>query len=104
MVSSPFITRLYGPAAYGIQGVFLSMVSIMATIAAMSYPIAIVLPKNDADAAALGRLSVFIGIAMSLAATIILFYLGPEILVLLNAVDILAFMYLIPFSMLISVF
>jgi len=104
MVSSPFITRLYGPAAYGIQGVFLSMVSIMATIAAMSYPIAIVLPKNDADAAALGRLSVFIGIAMSLAATIILFYLGPEILVLLNAVDILAFMYLIPLSMLISVF
>src|SRR5512146_3226710 len=103
MAFSPIITRLYGPSAYGIQGVFLSIASIMATIAAMTYPIAIVLPKSDVDAAALCRLSLLIGIAMSLNVTIILFCLGPEILALLNAGEIAAFMYLIPLSMLISV-
>ena len=103
MMVSPFITRLYGPAAYGMQGVFVSMVSIMSAMAAMSYPIAIVLPKSDEEAAALGRLSVAIGVAVSLMTTIILFYAGPQILALLNAVDIVAFMYLIPISMLISV-
>jgi O-antigen/teichoic acid export membrane protein len=104
MAFSPIITRLYGPAAYGIQGVFLSIASIMATIAAMSYPIAIVLPKSDADAAVLCRLSILISIAMSLLVTVILFFRGPEILTLLNAGEILSFMYLIPLAMLISVF
>jgi O-antigen/teichoic acid export membrane protein len=56
---SPLITRLYGAAAYGILGVFMFIVVVMGAIAAMTYPVAIVLPKSDAEAAGLARLSIW---------------------------------------------
>lgn len=103
MAFAPFITRLYGPEAYGIQGVFMSIAGVLATVASLTYPIAIVLPKSDTDAVGLVRLSVYIGISMSLLAAVILFFYGPEILSLVNAEGISAFMYLLPAFMLISV-
>lgn len=103
MAFAPLITRLYGPEAYGIQGVFVSIVGVLGTIAAMSYPIAIVLPKSDADALSLARLSLYIGLSMSVLVTVLLFFLGLEILALLNAEAISFLMYIIPIAMLISV-
>jgi O-antigen/teichoic acid export membrane protein len=103
MIFSPLITRLYGPDAYGLQGVFLSIASIMGAIASMTYPVAIVLPKSDIDAVGLVWLSIYIGIAMSLLTLVILFFFGPEILTLLQAEEISAFIYLIPAFMFISV-
>jgi len=103
MAFAPFITRLYGPEAYGIQGVFMSIAGVLAAVASLTYPIAIVLPKSDADAVGLARLSIYIGIAMSLLAAVILFFYGPEILSLVNGEEIAAFMYLLPLFMLISV-
>lgn len=103
MAFSPLLTRLYGPEAYGIQGVFVTIAGVLATVAAMSYPIAIVLPKSDAEAMGIARLSITIGVSMSILVTIILFLLGNEILTLLNAQAISYLMYLIPLAMLISV-
>ncbi len=103
MAFSPLITRLYGPEAYGVQGVFVSIVGVLGTIAAMSYPIAIILPKNDADALSLARLSLYIGSSMSMLVAILLFFFGQEILSILNAQAISLLMYLIPTAMLISV-
>lgn len=103
MVFAPLITRLYGPEAYGIQGVFVSIVGVLGTVAAMSYPIAIVLPKSDADASSIARLSLYIGLTMSVLVTVILFFLGQEIFALLNAQAISFLTYLIPVAMFISV-
>src|SRR5699024_8009724 len=60
MALSPIITRLYGPEAYGLMGTFMAIVSIVAPIAALTYPIAIVLPKSDQDAKGIIRLSILI--------------------------------------------
>ncbi|QXP88121.1 lipopolysaccharide biosynthesis protein [Methylococcus capsulatus] len=103
MAFSPIVTRLYGPEAYGIQGVFMSVAGILGTVAAMNYPIAIVLPKSEAEAFGLARLSIYIGIGMSMLAAALLFLYGSELLDLLNAGKIAAFIYLIPVFMLVSV-
>lgn len=103
IVFAPLITRLYGPEAYGIQGVFMSIVNVMGTVAAMTYPIAIVLPKNEGDAVCLAKASICVGFAMSMLVAIILFLFGSKFLVLLNAKEIFPFMYLIPTFMFISV-
>jgi O-antigen/teichoic acid export membrane protein len=103
MAFSPLITRLYGPEAFGIQGVFVTIAGVLATVAAMSYPIAIVLPRSDVDAMSIARLSLTIGVSMSILVTIILLFLGNEILTLLNVEEISFLMYLFPFAMLISV-
>jgi O-antigen/teichoic acid export membrane protein len=99
----PAITRLYGPEAFGLQGLFLALSAVLGTIAGMAYPIAIILPRSDTDALDLVRLSLWIGGATTLIATVALFYLGPSILSLLNANEIASFIYLIPVAMLISV-
>jgi len=69
MAFAPIITRLYGPEAFGVQGTFLSLVSIVTPLSALAYPIAIVLPRSDADAQALKWLSMLVACAV---ATIVL--------------------------------
>ncbi len=103
MAFAPIITRIYGPEAYGIQGVFMSVAGVLVAVAGLTYPIAIILPKYDGDAVGLARLSVYIGIVLSMLAAVILFFFGEEILRFMNAEAISAFMYLLPAFMLISV-
>jgi len=102
MAFAPLITRLYGPEAYGALGVFMSLVGILGGVAAMTYPVAIVLPKSDADAAGLARVSIYTGVAPSVLTAIALFFFGTEILSLLKAEAISSFMYLIPAFMVIA--
>jgi O-antigen/teichoic acid export membrane protein len=70
---SPIITRLYGPDAFGVLGVFSSLISILTPIAALCYPHAIVLPPEDEDGLRLVRLAVLIaaGMTVLMAAIII---------------------------------
>lgn len=103
IVFTPIITRLYGPDVYGIQGIFLSVVGILATFATLSYQTAIALPKSDEDALKLAYLSIYIGVAMSALVTLFLFLFGPELLELLNVERISSFMFLLPLAMLVSV-
>jgi O-antigen/teichoic acid export membrane protein len=103
MAFSPLITRLYGPEIYGLQGVFMSIAGVMGSVAAMNYPVAIVLPESDADAVGLARLSIYVGLVISLMVTALLYIFGTEILHLLNAAEIVDFIYLIPVFMFFSV-
>src|SRR5699024_11588126 len=50
MLLSPLITRLYGPQAYGLMGLFAAIVGIIAPIAALTYSFAIVFPNRNSDA------------------------------------------------------
>lgn len=94
----PLITRLYGPEAMGVQGVFVSLITVLSTFAALAYPIAIVLPKADADARLLAQLSV--GIALFIAVLLfgILLFQGAEILQRLGASAIAHLHWLVPIS------
>jgi O-antigen/teichoic acid export membrane protein len=102
MASAPVITRLYGPEAYGLLGVFVALVAIMTPIAALTYPIAIVLPKEDADAKGLAKLSFFIALAISALVAIALLIGGEWLLALLGSEAITAYAMLVPLSMLFS--
>ena len=57
MAFSPLITRIYGAEAFGLLGVFNALVSVVTPIAALTYPIAIVLPQEDTEAKGLVKLS-----------------------------------------------
>lgn len=96
MVFSPIITRLYGPEAYGILGVFTGIVGIISPIAALAYPIAIVLPRNEEDAKGLARLSLFIAGGMSILVTLILLFLNDPLIALFKIEVIAPYIYLIP--------
>lgn len=69
MAFAPVITRLYGPEAFGQWGIFMAVLAIFTPIAALTYPIAIVLPREDSEARSLARLSLLtsLGVAVLLA-------------------------------------
>lgn len=100
---TPFVTRLYGPEALGLQGAFTAVAGILATVAALSYPIAIVLPRSDAEARALSRLCLRVGVIMSLLAMAAILLLGAKAFALLNIESITTFRFLLPLAMLSSV-
>lgn len=100
---APIITRMYGPESFGLQGVFVSVLGLLTTVAALGYPTAIVLPRSDLDGLSIGRLSIYIGVVMTAVVTLMLALFGNSILETLNAEAIAPFIYLIPFAMMISV-
>lgn len=104
MAFAPFITRLYGPEAFGLLGTFIAILSVMTPIAALTYPIAIVLPKSDADAKGIAKLSVILAFLIALIASVILMLAGDWIAGKFGMQAIAGFMLLIPVAMLFSAF
>ncbi|WP_368503158.1 lipopolysaccharide biosynthesis protein [Alkalihalophilus sp. As8PL] len=104
MVLSPIITRLYGPEAFGLLGVFTAVIAIITPIAALTYPIAIVLPKSDNDAKGIVRLSLYISTTISMVVAIILIFFNETIVDVFNIEAIAPFMLLIPLVILFSGF
>lgn len=96
IVASPFITRLYGPESFGIMGTFAAMANIIIPIAALTYPIAIVLPKKEKEAVELINLSFFVTLFLTLFSFIILILFHKNIVNIFNLNDINSFVFLIP--------
>ncbi len=100
MAFSPIITRLYGPEAFGLLGMFMALVALLYPISALAYPIAIVLPKEDNDAKDIARLSVYISLAMAVVFLLAILVGGDWLLALAGAKAIAAFDLLIPLNVL----
>nr|WP_272891678.1 oligosaccharide flippase family protein [Stutzerimonas stutzeri] len=95
----PVITRIYGPEAYGILGTFLSVTMMLIPVAALTYPIAIVLPKRDGDARGLVRLGLAIALSLSIVVALGLLFFGDQLAATLEIEIIQPYLMLIPFVM-----
>ena len=103
LAATPFVTRLYGPEAFGTLGTFTAFVGFLAPLAALSYPMAIVLPESDADAFGLVRLSLTIGALSSLVVGAVLVLFGNHLAASLRLEALQPFSGFIPFAMIASV-
>lgn len=99
MLFMPVITRLYGPESYGVLGVFMGVVMMIVPAAALSYPMAIVLPKSNADAKAVVRLSLFIAVGMAILSTALLYGFGTPLVAKMGVEEISPFLMLLPLTM-----
>src|SRR5699024_5384018 len=79
VLASPFITRIYGPDAYGVLGTFTAMANIIIPVAALTYPIAIVLPKKDKEAIGIVKLSLIVTFIISAISLIVLMIFNEQI-------------------------
>jgi len=96
---SPVITRLYGPEAFGLLGTFTAVLAVVTPIAALTYPIAIVLPKNDDNARGLAKLSLILALCISLAIALVFFIAEKPIARLLNIEALVGYLMLVPLAM-----
>ncbi len=100
---APVITRLYGPEAFGVLGAFTAILAMTAPLAALSFPTAIVLPKQDTDAVGLVRLSLVIALITSLLTLLALICFREPIVRLFNLQTVGSYILLLPLAMVFSV-
>lgn len=96
----PVLARLYNPAAFGILAVYVSIATILGTVACGRYELAIMLPKEDREAANLFWLSTAITLATSTLIFLAVVFTGEAIGCLLKTPGIVLFLWLVPFSVL----
>ncbi|WP_313086588.1 lipopolysaccharide biosynthesis protein [Stutzerimonas nitrititolerans] len=99
MAFMPVITRIYGPEAYGVLGTFLSVTLMLVPIAALTYPIAIVLPKRDGDARGLVRLSLMLAVLLAALAALSIHLFGGWLVEKADVAVIEPYLMLIPLVM-----
>jgi len=104
MAFAPVITRLYGPEAFGMLGTFMAILGVLTPIAALTYPIAIVLPKSDADAKNLAKLSAILALVIAAITAAALLVAGGWIAEVLSLGAIAGFLLLIPIAMVFSAY
>lgn len=100
MAFTPIITRIYGPEAFGLLGTFMAIVAVVVPLAALAYPNAIVLPRDDRDAIAIARLSVVLSVVIASLTAFMLLISGAWIAEKINAKSLEDYLLLIPFAML----
>src|SRR5699024_5384516 len=96
LLMSPFITRIHGPEAFGVLGTFTSLTRIIIPVAALTYPVAIVLPKSDINAKKIMKFSLYLTIIISIISILVLSLFNKNIISLFNLEDIQFLIYLIP--------
>lgn len=103
MATSPVITRTYGPEAFGVLGAFTALLAVIVPFGALSYPTAIVLARSDVEAIGLAKLSLRIGVAVSLAVGGITLACRNQISSLLNLGAAGDYLLLLPWALYFSV-
>ena len=96
IIASPITSRLFGPEEFGLAALFMSGASILGAIACQRYEMAIVLSKEDKDAASLFVLCGMILIATTTLTATFSFLLGPQVLAYLGADDLNPYLWLFP--------
>lgn len=96
LLLQPIITRLYGPEAYGLMGIFIAIIAIVGPVSALTFPSAIVLPKEDKEANSLISLSLVITIIITLISILVLLLFSDSITYLFQLDGIEGFIFLIP--------
>lgn len=99
MLFAPVITRMYGAEAFGMLGIFTSILAVLVPVAALAYPIAIVLPKSDDSAKGIVKLSILIATFISAVVFLVLAFFGNNLASWLNIESIAHYLILIPFAL-----
>lgn len=84
-LATPFLTRMYTPEHFGHQSIFLSMVSILTSVVAMRYEVAITLPEDEGVAANLLVLCLGVVVGMGALVSVGTWFFGSRLLVLTKA-------------------
>lgn len=102
MLLAPLITRLYGPEAFGVLGTFTAITRTIGPIVALTYPIAIVLPRDKETATDLTKLSLVITFSIGFILGIVILFFSDYIALIFNIEELKFLLYFVPIVVLFS--
>lgn len=100
VLAAPFLTRLYGPADFGVLAVYTSMVGIVGGLAALSYHQAIPLPETDREAAPVLLVALAATVCVAGIAGAAVYFGGGPLVRLLDAPALGPFLWMVPLGVL----
>ncbi len=98
ILAAPILTRLYGPAAFGLLGLFVATTRILTQVSGLRYELAIMLPKEDGEAINVAGLTLSLVLFTSILLIPITMLLGKPLALMLNAAGLIPHLWLIPVS------
>lgn len=101
ILTSPILTRLYSPEEFGILAIYISVVTLIASLAAGRYEYAILKPKKYYESLSLLYISIILIIIVSVTSLIIVFLFSNQLMKLMNLNNIIV-LYFIPLSIFIT--
>ena len=99
---SPILTRIYTPEDFGVFALFVSITSILGSIANGRYELAIMLPKKDEDAINIVALGIIITVIFSFLVFLVILIFHNQIVNVLNNKEISTWLYFIPLVVLLT--
>ena len=96
LLTTPILSRIYGPELFGILAVFTSVLSVLLTCASLCYEMAIPLAEDDATALDALALSFWILLGMTLIVCAAVFFFSERFAAVLNCRPLLPYMWLLP--------
>lgn len=102
LVFMPFLTRLYGPEAFGALAAFTAVINIITPLATLGYANAIVMPETEEGASAVARLSLLCAAFIAPLALVFIFLFQSRLAVWTGLEAAPGFLYLIPVALLLG--
>jgi len=99
---TPILTRLYTPEDFGLLALFVSITTILGSIASGRYELAILLPEKDEDAINIAALGLLIAGCLSLLVLVVVFIFNTEITNILGNKEIGSWLYFVPLVVLMT--
>lgn len=100
MAAMPILSRLYPPEEFGVFALYIATASLVAVVATARYELAVMLPKEDEDAASLVVLSLGIAAVLSLLSLLIVCFFNQQITGFLGSAAVGKWLYFIPLTVL----
>lgn len=102
VLASPIITRIYSPQDYGLYSLYMSIMTLIASISTGRYELSVMLPEKDEDAAGLALFSIGLALLLAIMSGTVLYFFGHSIAILLGSEEIIAWLYWIPAAIVFS--
>ena len=96
LLTLPIITNIFAISDLGRYQLLVSIVAMLGVIASLRYDMAIILPKEDAVASKMFKLSFLVLAGVTLVTAVLFYFFRYPILTLLNAVELIDIALLIP--------
>ena len=96
---SPVLCRLYSPEQFGTFAAFLSVASVLATIATARYELASMLPKGEQKAATLVQVAVSLAFCTTVVVAIVILWAREPLAIWMKNLDLANWLLLVPIYM-----
>ena len=98
ILAAPILTRLYGPAAFGVLGLFVATTRILIQVSGLRYELAIMLPEREEEAVNVAGLALSLVLITSVLLVPLTMLAGKPLAMRLHAAELIPYLWLIPIS------